>query len=57
MMAMKLLVIDAVVISTQHDKSISLLDLREAVLEEIIKPILPEKWLTNEYSISHQSDW
>ena len=40
--------IDAVVISTQHDKSISLLDLREAVLEEIIKPILPEKWLTNE---------
>ena len=36
------------VISTQHDKSISLLDLREAVLEEIIKPILPEKWLTNE---------
>ena len=40
--------IDAVVLSTQHDKGISLTDLREVVLEEIIKPILPEKWLTNE---------
>jgi len=40
--------IDAVVLSTQHDNGISLIDLREAVLEEIIKPILPEKWLTNE---------
>jgi S-adenosylmethionine synthetase len=40
--------IDAVVLSTQHDNDISLTDLREAVLEEIIKPILPEKWLTNE---------
>ena len=40
--------IDAVVLSTQHDNDISLTDLREVVLEEIIKPILPEKWLTNE---------
>ena len=40
--------IDAVVLSTQHDNDISLTDLREAVLEEIIKPILPEKWSTNE---------
>ena len=40
--------IDAVVLSTQHDNDISLTNLREAVLEEIIKPILPEKWLTNE---------
>ena len=38
--------IDAVVLSTQHDKGISLTDLRETVLKEIIKPILPEKWLT-----------
>lgn len=37
--------IDAVVLSTQHDPSISLGDLREAVLEEIIKPVLPEQWL------------
>lgn len=37
--------INAVVLSTQHDPEISLNDLREAVMEEIIKPVLPEKWL------------
>ena len=37
--------IDAVVLSTQHDPEIALSDLREAVMEEIIKPVLPEKWL------------
>jgi len=37
--------IDAVVLSTQHNPDISLTDLREAVLEEIIKPVLPEHWL------------
>lgn len=39
---------DAVVLSTQHDPDISLKDLQEAVMEEIIKPVLPEKWLTAE---------
>ncbi|CAG35530.1 probable S-adenosylmethionine synthetase [Desulfotalea psychrophila LSv54] len=33
--------IDAVVLSTQHDESISYNDLKEAVMEEIIKPTLP----------------
>jgi S-adenosylmethionine synthetase len=33
--------IDTVVLSTQHDEDISLEKLREAVIEEIIKPILP----------------
>ena len=37
--------INAVVLSTQHEPEISLKDLREAVMEEIIKPVLPEKWL------------
>jgi len=37
--------IDAVVLSTQHDPSVSLADLREAVMEEIIKPVLPDNWL------------
>ena len=37
--------IDAVVLSTQHAPNISLLNLREAVLEEIIKPVVPEEWL------------
>ena len=38
--------IDAVVLSTQHDPSISEKDLEEAVMDEIIKPILPEEWLS-----------
>jgi S-adenosylmethionine synthetase len=37
--------IDAVVLSTQHSPDIKLKDLREAVLEEIIKPVLPAKWI------------
>ncbi len=38
--------IDAVVLSTQHDESVSLNDLREGVMEHIIKPILPAEWLS-----------
>lgn len=37
--------IDAVVLSTQHRKEISLTDLQEAVMEEIIKPVLPKRWI------------
>ena len=33
--------IDAVVLSTQHDPDITLAALREAVMDEIIKPVLP----------------
>ncbi|MBL4744706.1 MAG: methionine adenosyltransferase [Cycloclasticus sp.] len=36
--------VEAVVLSTQHAPDISLKDLREAVIEEIIKPVLPEEW-------------
>jgi S-adenosylmethionine synthetase len=36
--------VDAVVLSTQHDPDISASDLREAVMEEIIKPVLPSQW-------------
>jgi len=39
--------IDAVVLSTQHSEEISLSSLQEAVMEEIIKPILPAQWLTS----------
>lgn len=38
--------IDAVVLSTQHDAEIQQNVLIEAVMEEIIKPILPAEWLT-----------
>lgn len=37
--------VDAVVLSTQHDPDIATPDLREAVLEEIIKPVIPADWL------------
>ena len=37
--------IDAVVLSTQHKEEISLKDLQEGVMEEIIKPVLPEAWI------------
>jgi len=39
--------IDAVVLSTQHCDTISTADLREAVMETIIKPVLPAEWLTS----------
>jgi S-adenosylmethionine synthetase len=38
--------IDAVVLSTQHTRDVSNADLREGVIESIIKPVLPEKWLS-----------
>lgn len=38
--------IDAVVLSTQHSPDISQADLQEAVMEHIIKPVLPADWLT-----------
>jgi len=37
--------VDAVVLSTQHAPNIALPDLQEAVLEVIIRPVLPEEWL------------
>ena len=38
--------VTAVVLSTQHDPDVSDGDLKEAVMETIIKPVLPEKWLS-----------
>ena len=37
--------IDAIVLSTQHDPDISLEVLREAVMDEIIMPVIPSEWL------------
>lgn len=38
--------IDTVVLSSQHADSVSDKDLREGIMEEIIKPVLPEQWLS-----------
>lgn len=37
--------VDAVVLSTQHHADVSLEELREGVMEEIIKPIIPAEWI------------
>ena len=38
--------IDTVVVSTQHNPDISYDDLKEAVIEEVIKPVLPKEMLS-----------
>ena len=44
----KPLSIDAVVLSTQHSADIDLDSLRQAVMEHIIKPVIPAHWLTKD---------
>lgn len=41
----KPIAVDAVVLSTQHDPDVTQATIREAVMEEIIKPVLPAAWL------------
>jgi S-adenosylmethionine synthetase len=38
--------VDAIVLSTQHQKDVDQDTLYEAVIEEIIKPIIPTEWIT-----------
>ena len=40
--------IDAVVLSSQHHADVSMSDLREGIMEEIIKPVLPTDWVTKD---------
>ena len=40
--------IDAVVLSTQHSPDVSMADIQEGIMEEIIKPVLPENWLDSD---------
>ena len=40
--------IDAVVLSTQHHADVRMSDLREGVMEEIIKPVLPAEWISRD---------
>lgn len=39
--------IDTIVLSTQHAPDISHQDLTEAVIDLIIKPVIPEEWISN----------
>ncbi len=38
--------VDAIVLSTQHDPEISEKQIKEAVMESIIKPVIPKEWIT-----------
>jgi S-adenosylmethionine synthetase len=38
--------VEALVLSTQHDPSVSQAQLKEAVMETIIKPVIPREWLS-----------
>jgi len=40
--------IDTVVFSTQHSPDVRHQDLVEAVIEEIVKPVLPQEWLSSQ---------
>lgn len=40
--------VDAIVLSTQHHPDIRQADLHEAVMEHIIKPVLPAEWLNKD---------
>ena len=40
--------VDAVVLSTQHDPDIKQSDIQEAIMEEVVKHVLPAKWLHND---------
>jgi S-adenosylmethionine synthetase len=40
--------VDAVVLSTQHDPDVDQEMLHEAVMDEIIRPIIPAEWLAND---------
>ena len=47
----KPIAIDAVVLSTQHSPDVTQDQLREAVMEEVIKPVLPANWISSETKI------
>ncbi|MFM8354840.1 MAG: methionine adenosyltransferase [Gammaproteobacteria bacterium] len=43
--------IDAIVLSTQHAPDVSQATLHEAVMEEVIKPVIPNNWMTRDTKV------
>ena len=40
--------VDTIVLSTQHKEEMSYSDIKEAIIEEMIKPVIPAKWMTKD---------
>jgi len=38
--------VDTIVISSQHDETVSQGDIQEAIMEEIIRPVIPSEWIS-----------
>ena len=47
----KVIGVPAIVVSTQHEPDIDIKDLRESVIECVIKPVIPEKLITSKTKI------
>ncbi len=43
--------VDAVVLSTQHSEGVTMATLYEAVMEEVIKPVIPANWMNKETKV------
>ena len=48
--------IDAVVVSTQHSEDVTYKTLKEAVMDEVVKPVLPAKLVDEQDQVLHQPD-
>ena len=49
--------IDTIVLSTQHDDTVNLKQIEEFVVEEIIKPTIPEEYHTNDTKVFVNPTW
>ena len=43
--------LSAVVLSTQHDEDVTQEEIKDEVMEKIIKPVVPEEWLLDSTNI------
>ena len=48
--------IDTIVVSTQHDPDVELSQIREDLIEHVIKPVVDDKLLDKETRVFYQSD-
>ncbi len=39
--------VDTIVLSSQHDESVSQQDIKEAIMEEVIRPVIPAEWISD----------